>query len=211
MGNYFSQDGIVLETGFKRYSVKLNSETKVFDNVKFGNMVNLSHDKRFSGDYNIKNTMLALPTQPIYNPDGSYAGPEGTPMYAGDIQNPIGKAKLIDKTTLGYNLIGSIYTEITFLKDFQFKSTYGLQANCWNDRTWSPKYNWTPTPQELSYLSEYSNKSITWNFDNVLTYNKTLDVHKITLMAGTTAQENTFSFVGGFKQKFASDLTQPLS
>ncbi|MFO7668324.1 MAG: TonB-dependent receptor [Bacteroidales bacterium] len=210
-GNYFDQQGIVDNTGFKRISFKFNSQSQVTDRVKFGNMITLNHDNKYSGSYNILNTLRALPTQAIYNPDGTFAGPEERPAWDGDITNPIGQAGIIENSTLGYNLIGSIYTEIEIIEGLVFRTTGGLQANFWQDRTWSPKYDWKPTPQEQSYLGQSSYTSITWNWDNTLTYQASFnDVHRLTVLAGTSAQENNYSFINGSIQEFASDLTQQL-
>ena len=210
-GNYFDQQGIVLSTGFKRYALKFNSETQVLDNVKFGNMITLNHDDKYSGSYNILSALRALPTQPIYNPDGTYSGPEGIPSWYGDLRNPIGEATIIKNSTLGYNLLGSIYAEVKILKGLKFKSSAGLKANFWQSRTWSPKYDWKPNSQEQSYLGEQWNKSITWNWDNTLTYDNTFNkIHHLTVMVGTSAQENKVNYMNGSIQNFASDLTQQL-
>ena len=210
-GNYLDQEGIVINTGFKRLSLKFNSESQVLDRVKFGNMISINHDDKYSGSYSIFNTLKALPTQPIYNPDGSYSGPEERPAWDGDITNPVGQASLIENTTLGYNLLGSVYAEVEIFKGLVFKTTGGLKANFWQDRTWSPKYDWKPTPQENSYLGQSANKSITWNWDNTLTYSTSFNgIHSLTLLAGTSAQENRFSYMSGSIQEFASDLTRQL-
>jgi len=211
-GSILDQKGIVAETGFKRYTVKFNLESKVLKNIRIGNNITLNHDKKYNGDYSVKNTMLALPTQAIFNEDGTYAGPKERPSWDGDITNPIGKAKLVETTTKGYNLLGSVFAEVDIIKGLKFKTNLGLQANFWDDRTWSPQYNWLPSPQEQSYLFQQSNKSITWNWDNTLTYNKIINGnHRITLMAGTSAQENRFDFHNGSIQNFASDQTQQLA
>src|SRR5690606_10764008 len=95
-GNVMNQDGIVLETGFKRYTVQFNSDHNVFDRLRFGNNLTLNHDVKTRGNYNIRNTMAASPVQPILNPDGTYSGPGTQPQWFGDMTNPIGQAKLID-------------------------------------------------------------------------------------------------------------------
>ncbi|WP_297100405.1 TonB-dependent receptor [Draconibacterium sp.] len=210
-GNYFDQEGIVNNTGFERYTLKFNSDNQILDKVKFGNNITLNHDKKYSGDYSIIDAMRALPTQEIYNQDGTYAGPVGIPMWYGDVVNPIGRSEIIENTTLGYNLMGSVYGEVEILKGLVFKSLAGIKANFWESRSWSPKYDWQPTPQEQSYLGEGWNRSITWNWDNTLTYKTTIDEkHKLTLLAGTSAQENKFKYMTGSIQEFASDLTQQL-
>jgi TonB-linked SusC/RagA family outer membrane protein len=209
--NYMSQDGIVMNTSFKRYILQFNTDTKVFDNLRFGNSMTLNHDIKKSGDYNINNALVALPTQAMYNADGSWAGPVGLAHWVGDVTNPIGKASLVENSTLGYNLRGSVYGELTLLKGLRFKSSVAAEASFWNTRNWSPKYNWQPYPQEQSYLGQGSNKSINWVWDNTLTYDKTFGRdHKLTALIGTSAQENRFDFISGNIQNFISDVTQQL-
>ena len=211
-GNYFNQQGIVIATGFKRYMVQFNSDTKVLKGLKFGNSLTLENDLKYQGDYSIQNAMMALPTQPIYRADGNYSGPVAQPLYDGDIVNPIGKANTVKTTTKGYNVHGSIYGELQIMKGLVFKSTGGLQANFWNDRTWSPEYSWDSNTQDNSYLYQQSSNSITWLWDNTLTYDNTFaGIHHLTVLLGTSAQANHFEFMNGSVQAFASDLTQQLS
>ncbi len=210
-GNYFTQDGIVSNTGYKRISVQFNTDTRIFDWLKFGNSLTLNHDLKTSGNYSIRNTMLALPTQPLFQEDGNYSGPVAQPIWDGDITNPIGLAKNVDNSTHGYNMLGSVFGEIRLYKDLHFKSTFGLQANFWNDRTWAPSYHWNSSVNENDYLYERYNKSTTWVWDNYFTYEKTFGEHSITAMAGTSAQENRYNFLNASVQGFASQLTQQMS
>ena len=210
-GNFLNQDGIVINTGYKRYTLQFNSDTDIFDRLRFGNNITLNHDVKTSGNYSIRNTMAALPTQPVFNADGTYAGPTGLPQWEGDITNPIGQARLIDNSTKGYNLIGSVYGEVDILKELKFKSTFGLQANFWDSRTWAPAYNWQPTPEPDAFLFQQYNKSTTWLWDNTLTYDKYFgDKHHLTFLLGSSAQENRYDFMSGSVKEFASEVTQQL-
>lgn len=211
-GNVFQQDGIVINTNYKRYTVQFNSTSKVFDWLQFGNNFTLSHDVKANGSYDIRNAMLALPTQSIYNADGSWAGPVGQASWVGDVANPVGKATLNRNTTKGYNILGNIWGEVKLLNNLKFRTTAGVQASFWDNKNWAPAYNWQPIPQEMSYLGQSYNKSFTYLWDNYFTYDTYLgDDHKINLMAGTSAQTNRFDFMNGSIQQFASDLTQQLS
>lgn len=211
-GSVLDQQGIVLGTSYRRYSIQFNTDSKVFDWLKFGNNLSLNHDIKKNGSYDIRNTMAALPTQPIYNPDGSWSGPTGQSMWYGDITNPIGKATLDQNATRGYNILGNIYGEVTILHGLSFKSTGGVQASFWDTRNWSPKYNWQPIPQPNTYLGESYNKSLTWLWDNYFTYDKHFGSGQhLTLLAGSSAQNNRFDYMNGSIQGFASDYTQQLN
>ncbi len=209
-GNYLNQEGIILNTGYKKITFQFNSDTRIFDRLKFGNSLTINNDTKTSGNYSIRNAMLALPTQPLYQEDGNYSGPIQQPIWDGDIVNPIGLAKTVDNSTLGYNLIGSLYGEYEIIKGLKIKSTLGLQANFWNSRTWAPNYHWNSSINDNSYLWEQYNKNLTWVWDNTATYEKVIDKHSITLMAGMSSQENERHYLNGSIQKFASNLTQQM-
>lgn len=211
-GAILDQQGIVANTGYKRYTVQFNSDSRVFDWLKFSNNLTLNHDVKTSGDYNIRNAMAALPAQPVYNADGTYSGPIGQSSWVGDITNPIGKAMLVENSTKGYNALGNISAEINILKELKFKSTGGLEASFWDNRTWSPAYNWQPTPQASSYLFQQYNKGITYLWDNYLTYDKYINGnHHLTLLAGSSAQAFRKDYMSGSAQGFSSTTTQQLN
>lgn len=211
-GGVLDQKGIVLNTSYRRYTIQFNSESQVLDWLKFGNNLTLNHDQKKSGDYDIRNTMAALPVQPIYNPDGTYSGPVGQSSWYGDINNPIGKATINQNQTLGYNVLGNIFAEVKLFKDLKFKTTGGVQALFWDSRSWQPKYNWVPIPNPLSSLTQQSNKSLTWLWDNYFTYDKTFaGLHHLTVLAGTSAQNNRYDWLSATGKDFASDHTQQMT
>ena len=208
--SYFNQKGVVLNTNYDRYIVQINGDTKLKSFLKVGNSVKLQHDIKKNGSYDIKGTILSLPTRPIYDTNGNWAGPGSNPLLYGDIDNPIGKATIVENTTKGYNIQGNIYAEAEIIKDLKFKSLGGMEANLWYTRTWSPKYQWGVKSQENSYLSEGSNRSITLLWDNTLTYDKTIGKHHINAVVGSSAQNNKYNYLSASVQKFASDNTQQI-
>lgn len=191
---YFNQEGIVRTTQYERYTVQFNMDTQMNNWLKMGNKLSLNHDIKKKGEYSIKNTMLALPTQAIKNDDGSWAGPVGLPMYVGDIANPIGKMMTNSTATKGFNILGNIYAEVKPWEWLTFKTIVGVQALFWDDKGWSPKYDWQPISQPESYASRKYNKSLTLLWDNTLTFNKTFaEKHQLTVMVGSSAQRTRMS------------------
>ncbi len=210
-GNVLDQDGVIAETGYRRYTLQLNTDTRLFDRLSFGNKLTLNHDVKRSGSYNIRSTMYAQPTQPVYDEDGGYAGPQGRPEWVGDDVNTLGQARLIENATKGYNVIGSVFGELEVLQHLTLRSTLGLQANFWDANTWSPAYDWQPNPQADAYRFEQYNKSLTWLMDNTLTYDRFFGTtHHLTALLGTSVQENDYHFMNGSVQGFPSDVTRQL-
>ncbi|WP_262248970.1 SusC/RagA family TonB-linked outer membrane protein [Parapedobacter soli] len=211
-GTVMDQQGIVIHTGYRRYTAQLNMESKALPWLKIGNNLTFNHDVKQSGSYDIRNAMAALPTQPIFNADGSYAGPVGQPSWVGDVANPIGKATLNSNTTKGYNILANVYAEVKIIDGFTFRTTGGAQAMFWDSRNWAPKYDWQPIPQPNSYLSQQYNKNLTWLWDNYFTFERTIaDDHRLTVLAGSSAQNNRYDYINGAIQEFASENTSQLN
>ena len=212
-GGVFDQDGIILNTSYRRYTVQFNGESRVKPWIKFGNNLTLSHDEKKSGDYNIRMAMASLPTQPIYNEDGSYSGPDSPAHQYSDIRNVVGTALINGQnTTKGYNILGNIFAEITPVKHLVFKTTGGLDFKYWDNRSFSPKYNWKPIPNPLSNLYQDANKSTTLLWDNTLTYTNTFaQKHFLNVMVGTSAQNNVYSKINASVSNFLSDQQNQLS
>lgn len=212
-GGVFDQDGIILNTSYRRYTVQFNGESRVKPWIKFGNNLTLSHDEKKSGDYNIRMAMASLPTQPIYNEDGSYSGPDSPAHQYSDIRNVIGTALINGQnTTKGYNILGNIFAEITPVNHLVFKTTGGLDFKYWDNRSFSPKYNWKPIPNPLSNLYQDANKSTTLLWDNTLTYTNTFaQKHFLNVMVGTSAQNNVYSKINASVSNFLSDQQNQLS
>ena len=211
-GAYFNQKGIVKTTSYERITLQFNHDTELLDWLRFGHKLSLNHDVKQSGDYNILNTMIALPTQAIKNEDGTWAGPVGLAMYVGDVANPIGKMMENRSKTSGYNLLGNIYAEIKPLDCLTFKSTFGMQVMYWDTNKWTPKYDWAPIAQPESEAFRSFDKSVTWLWDNTLTYMETFqEKHSLTAMIGESMQANTYEFMSGSIQGFISESAQQLS
>ena len=211
-GAYFDQKGIIKTTDYKRITLQFNHDTKLFEWLRFGHKLSLNHDIKSSGEYNIQNTMRALPTQAIKNEDGTWAGPSGLAMYVGDITNPIGKMMENSSTTKGYNLLGNIYAEIKPLDWLIFKTTFGIQVMYWDTEGWSPAYDWKPIAQPESQVSHSFDKSITWLWDNTLSFVKTFkEKHAFTAMIGSSMQANNYEYMAGAVQGFISEEARQLS
>lgn len=206
------QEGVVIDSKYRRYTIQFNSNQRVLPWLKTGSNLTLEHDEKPSGGGSILGAMEASPAQPIYNTDGSYSGPVGQSQWYGSVQNPVGLYNLVQNNTNGYNVLGSIFAEATIIPGLTFKTNPGITATFYDTRTWAPENNLQPSPQTQSYLAEGYNKSITWNWDNYLTYDRTFGKdHHLTVLAGTSAEANSYNYLSGNISGFASDLTQQIN
>ncbi|WP_374163285.1 SusC/RagA family TonB-linked outer membrane protein [Arcticibacter sp. MXS-1] len=205
-GGVLNQDGIVINTAYRRYTFQFNNEAKVRPFLKFGNNLTLSHDEKKNGSYSVLNSLASLPTQPVLNEDGTYSGPGAESKFYGDLRNPIGTAMLESNTTRGYNLLGNLYGELSLFEKVTYRMTGGVDFKFWDNLNFSPKYNWTPIPVPNSYRGESSNKSLTYLWDNTLTYADVFNKnHHLNVMIGSSAQNNVYNYMNAAVKEFLSD------
>lgn len=214
---YFSagmldQTGIVKNVDYRRFTFQSNNDAKLTSWLKVSNNLLFSADRKRSGSYDMGATMRALPVFPIKDEDGEWSGPSGNSDWYGSTRNPIGNNDMYRSTTNGYNILANISADIIFTDWLQFRSTFGYDAKFWFAESFSPKYNWKPTPVEESSNYESDNRSFTYLWDNYFTFDKTFGgKHALNIMAGTSAQWNDFKYLSAQMNGFIFDYVHQMN
>lgn len=192
-GNYFDQQGIVIENYYKRASFRFNLDNKVSDRVTIGTNSSFTYGKNrrsFNDDtYTgiVTNALGASPLMPVYNADGSYA--DYTQYEASWLSdNPVKSAKEIQAFTTNYRFLGSVFTDIEVLKNLKFRASFSTDYTSLNDDQFFDAIT--------SDASAVGGKAIKGNYsnttlvnENTLTYQNTFaEKHSLNLLGGFTAQ-----------------------
>ncbi|MGN1173075.1 MAG: SusC/RagA family TonB-linked outer membrane protein, partial [Muribaculaceae bacterium] len=208
---YFSagmldQTGIVEHVRYRRFTFQSNNDAQVKNWLKISNNLLFSADDKSSGSYSMWDAMQALPIYTVKDEFGEWTGPEGNSEWYGGVRNPVGSNEVYRSGTKGYNLLANIAADIKFTNWLQFRSLFGYDAKFWDAESFSPKYNWKPTPVEESSQYQSSNKSFTYLWDNYFTFNYTFNKkHDLNVMAGMSAQWNDYQWINGQVNGFLFD------
>ncbi|MBO9154054.1 SusC/RagA family TonB-linked outer membrane protein [Chitinophaga sp. GCM10012297] len=204
-GGYTSQDGIITGSKFNRYSLRINLDNQVTDRIRFGNSLTLSRTYNISltngnGDKFDGITALALrrsPTLPVYNSDGSWAGPDAVDRpIVGDILNPVRVAADNHNPNERLRALGNVYGEADLARGLTFRSSLGIDYVLTNFNRFRPSY--TEGVLQNNIPEAFSSKSTLANVlsENTLTYKLNLGTkHKLEALAGYTAQLSTYENV----------------
>ena len=217
--SYFKQDGIVAKgkSHFEKFSYRLNTMSE-FGFLKLGSNINLARITSRGIETNTHfGTGLAQavnmpPIVPVKNEDGSWATPEQFGFGLQEITNPVALLDQLQSETKTSKLIGGLSAEIDFgkinttLKGLTFKSTYSGEMALVDTRGYTPFYyvdamHFTITDKATRSMDVWSR----WNFENIVTYDKTIDDHHFTLMAGTTAFKDMHDNLSGEKSDVIFD------
>jgi TonB-dependent starch-binding outer membrane protein SusC len=210
-GGYLSDEGIVIGNKYDRYTLRANNDFTVSNKIKVGIVssytASTNQNVNLGGAYN--DSYRAAPIIPsIVN--GKYGN---TSVYQ-NVGNPILDIQNSDDKTLENRLQGNFYAEYKPIEWLTFRSGIGGDWVNQNQRVYGKKFNndtttfITPGGNQRnpnSTLSNYSGKSFRWTWDNTVTFNKTFDKHTFTILAGTTAEQYTQSYLRAFRKDVPAD------
>ena len=196
--SYFDQQGVVINSGFKRFSTRVNLDHQATDKLSFGVNFSASHSKnRRSFNDNtytgiITNALGASPLMPAYDGNGSYANYEDYQVsWLSD--NPVLSANEIMANTISNRLIGSVFSEYKFTSNLKFRTSFSADFNYLSDDVFfSPLTTDAEAVSGKAFKSDFN--QLTWLNENILSYNKTMDNHNVSAVAGFTMQESTSGF-----------------
>lgn len=198
MGNYMDNEGVVINTNFKRYSVRLN-----LDNDLFNGKATLTNSWNFArttssnvptdrgGPGGIIITALGLdPTVPVYDADGNY----NYPLYDGRFTiNPVAEAKEGVDDDQTNRFFGTTALKILITKDLKFTTSLGLDIL---NATRNTFYNSMTRlgRQNGRELQRFDRNLVNVLNENIFTYTKSFGGgHDLEVMAGYTWQEESNS------------------
>jgi TonB-linked SusC/RagA family outer membrane protein len=203
---YDDQDGTLINTSYKRYSVKSNVEVDVNKKLTVG--MNLSYINRTYTEVDLGNGQGVLqsalrmpPTVPAYNEDGSYG--YQTALNEGDAMSPLTSAEIYKGYNNSYRTLVHVYGDYKILPSLRFRSNFSGDLQNWDYSNFQPTYEQGPQRNTLATLTERYNKNTSISFENFLTYDQTFnELHHVTAMIGqsviTFDERNTSASKKGF-------------
>jgi TonB-linked SusC/RagA family outer membrane protein len=210
-GAIYDQEGVVVDSDFKRYSLTSNLDLEASENLKLGSSIFLRRTNRngvksqeggdaaqtgvISGAYKFS------PTQSITDANGDYA----LSVVGFPIDNPYALATEYENEVISDLFQGNVYGEIGIVKDLKLKSTLGVSIN--NSRT--GQYYPTTLDRGNSVGGEASlntSKSTSFINENYLSYTKLIGkVHDLSVMAGYSLQKDRSETSSSLASGFISD------
>ncbi|MDQ6815063.1 MAG: TonB-dependent receptor [Bacteroidota bacterium] len=198
----FDQQGVVLNTRYKRYSLRMNSDYSISDKVKIG--FNLAPQYVFDntpktdGDRGtgiLFNALHTWPVMPIYDSTGQLTKFNQFPGSTGNIfayPNWVRAAQELVNETKNVNIISNVYLQYQPFKGLTLKSTMNVEYL--NSRFFffnpSTATNFINVPIPTTAVSIRQNtENISWLNENLATYMHSFGEHNFELLGGFTQQK----------------------
>ncbi|MFP4090484.1 MAG: SusC/RagA family TonB-linked outer membrane protein, partial [Cyclobacteriaceae bacterium] len=211
--NYFNQEGILIESGFERYSLRANLDYDVSDRFKVGSSTTLSYSEQEAFLTNnfangIFNQALSMP--PTIAPDGFVAGP--ALYYSTGLDNPVLRATEMENNLNTIRGLTTVFGEYQLLPGLSYRLNVGADLILGNSNRWDPAYDRGVANNPDADAWNRRSQDISWLIENTLNYNKTFGQnHNLSILAGQTAQRSEFSALTGSGSGFLNNDLRAIS
>ncbi|HVV05539.1 MAG TPA: TonB-dependent receptor [Puia sp.] len=211
-GGMMNQDGVIINSGYKRYQFRANVSAHLKKNVKAGILLNVvksttNNNTILLGGRDYANSALAYsPIAPVYNPDGSFSSrkPNDPQIY----DNPVAQGLLPINETDVTDVLGNAFVEWTLVKGLVFKSTFGSNMDLNKLSTYNPSTLPTVAAGGIGGAASIASTNLLmWLNENTLTWDKTIHKdHHLNLVMGTSYQTSTTEGLNANASNYSTDL-----
>ena len=209
-GSYLDQDGIIIESNFKRYGLRFNLDQKISDRIKIGVNMNAnrtindavpSDGTGYQNDSPLWNALATTPVIPIMDANGNYVHNYSEANKI--LENPVSIAKTRTDITYTNRILSSAFADITILNGLTFRANFGADLINSKRNVYIPNTAQIQALPNLGVASIGTVQSLTWLSEYTLNYKKDLGIgHRFSAMVGYTAQgtniESVFSETDDF-------------
>lgn len=208
-GTYFTQDGVMKNTGVERFSFRANTEFRPIDGLKIGFNIAPSYqiDKNTTGntDGNRQILGLGIIASPIVNPyqaDGSWT-PKGGSYGMYTMANPLQQLSILEYNQKIFRTLGNVFVDVELLKGLHIKPSLSIDIasqdfNYFRGSQYGGFGAAPPNTNITAGNSSYNSNS--WLSENLITYEKQIGNHSFDVLGGYTYQyydRNFRSMSGG--------------
>jgi TonB-linked SusC/RagA family outer membrane protein len=219
---FFQQDGVLINSSFKRFSARLNADYRFSDKIRIG--VNLApvlsvttgrptDGGPFTSGSLFTSALVSSPLAVAINPDGSLPV---TAAHPGSLPNPnwYRVAVEADATTKNNRLLSTAFLEYEPIKGFTLKTSINAELGQRLFNNYVPSTSAAvnqAVPRSSGDLTINNNQFYSWLSENLATYRTTVGDHNIDALAGFTAQKFTSDISNVTATNFPNDIVRTLS
>ncbi len=221
-GGYFSQEGVIINSDYNRFNLRVNVDAQVTKRIKVGTSTFGSYGYgRFANTEShygqgglLSNVLAASPTIPVYNSDGSYYFDQADVTDGlGFLANVLAVSEGTEDRRKVMDVVTNNFVEINLTNDLTFRSSIGVNFSSNNTKLW--RSSAVPNFTTLNYPASAGvskAETLNWLNENTLSYNRVFEnKHFVNGLVGFTAQKNRFDRVSVGASDFPTEYVPFIS
>ena len=193
-GNYADEQGILINTGMTRYTLRGNSDFKIGKHVKIGESIALTKLKVDSAAHYTNGNpwqvdLVDSPLMHIYDSTaiGGYGGPVDTLTGANERTNPVAEQMMNKNSYNETRVFASLYAEVQIIKGLTYTFRFGANLRTRLTRQWTPVYslgNLRLRDNDINKLYENNQYNQDLVTSNILAYTHSIGKHNLSCHDG---------------------------
>ncbi|MDR0715021.1 MAG: TonB-dependent receptor, partial [Bacteroidales bacterium] len=209
-GNFYDQQGIVVNSSFERYALRVNLQRQLSERLKTGLNLSVSSSTQagvsFTPSINAtdaySSALLTVPVVPIYNADGSYHFDD---TYVLDLNSLASLADVTNETKVN-RTFGNFFAEYKIIPELTAKINAGADFINAKQNFYAPSYTVGGlNTNGAGFVG--NNVTQSWQTELTLTYDKSFNEHHLTFLAGYTTENIHSESVLAYATNFLNDIT----
>jgi TonB-linked SusC/RagA family outer membrane protein len=213
-GGYLDQEGAVVTTGFRRYSVRVNSQAQR-GRFTIGENIALSRARRqgLSG-YPLIDVVRMLPTIPVRDPNNASGygyGSGANPTFG---FNPVGLLERQPRSERSNQVIGSAFAEYQLLPFLRYRLNLGVNYEAYGRSEFNSiaqiRFG---SPNPFASLNEVRNNFTSLLAENLLQYDGQFsnERHRVNAVAGYMEQRDDADDISAYRRGFSDEALRTLN
>ncbi|QHV95196.1 SusC/RagA family TonB-linked outer membrane protein [Spirosoma endbachense] len=223
--SYFNQDGIIINSAFKRYSYRLNVDHRVSERLKVGTSIlgsyainsGITTGSETIGDAGVVTASIlgaaigAPPTLVPYRADGTIFpfGEQAGGQYR-EVTNPLNFASVLNRNAIKRTLI-NLYADFTILKGLTYRASFNTDLQSSLRDGYSPRsiVNKADLNDNSGSGFKVNNNGLALLHESILTYSTLFAQHhsfKATAVVASQSEDNNSNQINA--TGFPNDATQ---
>lgn len=190
-GSIVDQDGLLINTGYQKYTLRSNIDTKINDRLNVSLNLTVTKTERNNTDdlasskgSPIWQSLIWSPTEPVFNEDGTY---NKTDQYSSIGLNPYMVASERKNDIFATSLLANSKIDYKITDKLTYSAILGAEEIKTEGATFTNQFVNPNTGSSRSY-----NDNFFWQITNLLTYKNTFnEIHRLSFMMGFEQSENT--------------------
>lgn len=212
-GSWYSQEGTLIGSKYRRFTVRLNTSHQVKKWLKVGENIsfmastarNAMNNSESAGASVLSAALAMAPWDPVRYPEGSVSrkGKDLSGQIAAgsnfkNVTNPFSMVEMSHPKDRYERFVGNVFAEINPIEGLTFRSSYSFDYNIHTNKTFKEAYEFSSYDKnDKNFLSSLIGRYYNWTVDNILTYARTIGKHDFSAMVGQTVEEYNYYGISG--------------
>lgn len=210
-GGYTDQQGVIVNSYYKRYTARANNNRKINDFIELGTNISFSTaDNRFartnSETYGVIPSAISFnPTRPVFDPEADSGFSED---FSTGLANPyltVHTEKNIQETL---NVFISSFGEVKFTDWLKFRQNFGYGYSYYERNTYNNRWTGSGMKPTNGYATKSDDAYESLTTESLLTFDKKFGIHAINAMFGVTYEKYMWHSKWMAASNFPNDMTE---